>query len=287
MDWLYALAGGAYAGGDAYGKEKAAQRDWRREQVGKDAEYVRKENFARFGVDIEKQKGENKSAIAVEEYKKKGDYDTAKEKSGYYDPQTKNELTNEELKERGNAEGLIPKADWEAKEKDRVGQESRDRNITAEEDRVIKAYGKDSEQHKQWKAKALGVPKEDTRGQYTERDIIKDESGLRKAMTEAKKEYGTQFGPKAADAIATLETFRNAPEPVQKAFAEKNEKRLRQAQAMENIAKKPELAEKSPKEAATWLETQYPDMTAKDREAIIEMAQNAGTVGDPKWFGLK
>lgn len=282
MDWGYALAGGAYAVGDAYGEEQKKQREWKREQATADAAQVRKENFARFGIEIDKQKDINRSAVKVGEHKAIAEYDQQNGPSGYVDRDTGQPVMKSEVEGYDKSRLTTPE-EYARIQKNK----GRDADTTEREKKIIEEYGEGSPEHKQWKAKTLGVPKDDSRGTYTQRDIIKDEAGLKEKITKTRKEYGTSFGPKAAEAISVLEAYRDAEGPVQKQFYENNQKRYRQAEAMENIAKKPELAELTPKQADKWLEDEYPDMTKKDREAIIQMAGHYGTVGEPKWMGLK
>lgn len=204
MDWGYALAGGAYAVGDAYGEEQKKQREWKREQATADAAQVRKENFARFGIEIDKQKAQDRSQVALAQHKATSEYDKTVADSGYIDPQTKMPVTNEELKKRGGTEGLVPKADWESEQKTKRTISETEKLSKAKTEAGLKEiqemYKDDPDKLKaaveEYKRKRLGLYAEDS----TQRSSKKNAQEIVKGVGKLSQEISEVGGVNKKDA---------------------------------------------------------------------------------------
>jgi len=139
MDLGYVLAGGFGMAGDAYAKDQAAQRKFKIEQKTQDADSARQENFARFNFDLKEQGAVNQDVRALAQYKEKKTVDNAYDKSGYIDPQTKKELTNQEVDMRGGMDGLIPTADYATQQKGDALREQGDKDKEHDLDKARQA----------------------------------------------------------------------------------------------------------------------------------------------------
>jgi hypothetical protein len=281
--FLYALAGGAYAAGDAYSKQQKELRTYELQQKGADAELIRKQNFARFGIDIDKQKAQNRSDIALEQFKGQQEVTQGYSSSGFVDPATGQPLTKDEVKKRGGITGLVPIEDWKADKETKSGIKSAKARKDATLEEAAKTYGKDSQEYKDIQKKLFGLSTS-TAGEWTVKDKVKSYGDLKKNILKRKDKYteGGMLGQTAAEAVAITEELYAAVEPIGKKYGAENATKVKKATKMVEIAS--QLEGKSVYEAEKYLKEKYKGMPQKYIDAILEIANYKGQTGDNSWL---